>query len=78
MEYMAPPISTLKDVIREKGVEDDTVKALCRTVGGVLQKMHSIHIIHGDLTSSNLMVDGEEIIMIDFGTKNSSVAIFRN
>ncbi|BAI62223.1 conserved hypothetical protein [Methanocella paludicola SANAE] len=48
----------LKDVI-------DVDKA--RTAGMLVGKLHSGGIIHGDLTTSNMLVRGERIYLIDFG-----------
>ena len=44
---------------------------LAKLVGGVVAKMHQSGLIHGDLTSSNILVenteDGYQLSMIDFG-----------
>ncbi|HTY92236.1 MAG TPA: Kae1-associated kinase Bud32 [Methanocella sp.] len=48
----------LKDVIDEE-------KA--RKAGVLVGKLHSGGIIHGDLTTSNMLVKGERIYLIDFG-----------
>lgn len=44
---------------------------LAAKIGRVLSKMHQNHIIHGDLTTSNMLVcepyDNSDIYMIDFG-----------
>ena len=36
-------------------------------VGREIAKLHSVDIIHGDITSSNIMLRGDELIFIDFG-----------
>ncbi|KAA0203094.1 hypothetical protein HAZT_HAZT000345 [Hyalella azteca] len=47
------------------------VKNLATKIGSVLSKLHKNNIIHGDLTTSNMLVvepyDSSEIILIDFG-----------
>ena len=48
----------LKDVIDE----DKT-----RMAGVIVGKLHGGGIIHGDLTTSNMLVDGDRIYLIDFG-----------
>lgn len=44
---------------------------MAERIGKVLAKMHKNHIIHGDLTTSNMLLvapfDSSEIILIDFG-----------
>ncbi|RKF81216.1 EKC/KEOPS complex subunit BUD32 [Golovinomyces cichoracearum] len=70
-------------------IEDDVfLKDLMRKIGAAVGKMHSIGVIHGDLTTSNLMLKspprdpardkqdeeklGGDIILIDFGLSNQS------
>jgi len=48
----------LKDVIDEDGA---------RKAGVLVGKLHSGGIIHGDLTTSNMLVKGDRIYLIDFG-----------
>jgi len=40
---------------------------LCEKIGENIAKLHNCGIIHGDLTSSNIMVKNHELIFIDFG-----------
>ncbi|MBZ2165064.1 bifunctional N(6)-L-threonylcarbamoyladenine synthase/serine/threonine protein kinase [Methanobacterium spitsbergense] len=42
-------------------------KDLCEKIGENIAKLHNCKIIHGDLTSSNMMVKDEQLIFIDFG-----------
>ena len=45
-------------------------KQLARKVGQAVARMHAADIVHGDLTTSNIMVrdsDTTEVVMIDFG-----------
>ncbi|WP_296890456.1 bifunctional N(6)-L-threonylcarbamoyladenine synthase/serine/threonine protein kinase [uncultured Methanobrevibacter sp.] len=48
----------LKEVIDEN---------LAFRVGREISKLHSADIIHGDITSSNIMLSGEDLIFLDFG-----------
>ena len=48
----------LKDVIDED---------LSFKVGEEISKLHSADIIHGDITSSNIMLQGNDLVFIDFG-----------
>ena len=36
-------------------------------IGGEISKLHSADIIHGDITTSNIMISGEDLVFIDFG-----------
>ncbi len=39
----------------------------CRELGGLVARLHSAGIVHGDLTTSNMLTDGREIYLLDFG-----------
>lgn len=41
--------------------------ALATQIGTVVAKMHSIGVIHGDLTTSNMMKRDDSLVIIDFG-----------
>lgn len=72
---------------RTEGIEDDDeLKDLMRKIGMAVGKMHSIGIIHGDLTTSNMMLKppagGQpdnatglegEIVIIDLGLASGGV-----
>ena len=66
--------STAKDCINKLLGENnrDQLVRLAREVGGVVAKMHQAGLIHGDLTSSNILVEKTadstyQLSMIDFG-----------
>lgn len=42
-------------------------KRVCFEVGVSIGKLHSAGIIHGDLTTSNMIVSGDKIYFVDFG-----------
>ncbi|MFH1511666.1 MAG: KEOPS complex kinase/ATPase Bud32 [Candidatus Woesearchaeota archaeon] len=52
----------LRDVL-----ESLDYKALCEQVGQKVAFMHAAGIIHGDLTTSNMILKDEELYLIDFG-----------
>ncbi|WP_173361656.1 bifunctional N(6)-L-threonylcarbamoyladenine synthase/serine/threonine protein kinase [Methanobacterium paludis] len=60
--------------IRGKPVKDvfdnldiDSMKELCEKIGKNVAKLHNCGIIHGDLTTSNMILHDDEIVFIDFG-----------
>lgn len=68
-----------------EGVEDGELVGLMRRIGSAVGRMHGVGVVHGDLTTSNLMlrpvpaegVNGEgmldgEIVLIDFGLASQS------
>jgi TP53 regulating kinase-like protein len=60
----------LKDVINAKlgHHSDGDLDLLAQKLGVMLGKMHAIDVIHGDLTTSNMLLRaGEDIVLIDFG-----------
>lgn len=42
-------------------------KKLCGTIGKAIARMHNAGIIHGDLTTSNIIVKGKTLVFVDFG-----------
>ncbi|KAK4506811.1 hypothetical protein PRZ48_000544 [Zasmidium cellare] len=69
---------TVKEALRKRNLEegDSAVQSLMQRIGHAVGTLHSIGVIHGDLTSSNMMLrqdptthgtlDGD-IVLIDFG-----------
>ncbi|CAH1763748.1 1267_t:CDS:2 [Entrophospora sp. SA101] len=65
---------TIKDIIisldpTNNQHKDDLLEKLIKKIGESLAKMHLIDVIHGDLTTSNLMLreNSEGLAIIDFG-----------
>lgn len=71
---------------RTEGIaQDDELKAFLRKIGAAVGKMHSMGIVHGDLTTSNMMLSKEpsdmdqvesldgEIVIIDMGLASGAV-----
>lgn len=46
---------------------EDEIKKICFEVGRLIGKLHSAGIVHGDLTTSNMILKDNEIYFIDFG-----------
>ena len=44
-----------------------TVEKRCLEIGKQIGRLHSIGIIHGDLTTSNMILKNDKIYFIDFG-----------
>ena len=69
---------TLKEFIR--GVDragetgEETLRELVRSIGKILARMHDCDVVHGDLTTSNMLYKSEqqEITLIDFGLSSVS------
>ena len=55
----------LKDVFDEAEVNE--IKLFCEKIGDNIAKLHNCGIIHGDLTTSNMILLGDDIVFIDFG-----------
>ncbi|TVY21669.1 EKC/KEOPS complex subunit BUD32 [Lachnellula arida] len=76
-----------KELGVQEGVEEEVLKGLMGRIGRAIGRMHGVGIVHGDLTTSNLMLrtrredakcgdevlDGE-IVLIDFGLASQSSA----
>ncbi len=55
------PFPTLKEVL---GEHRDWA---CRELGRLVARLHLARIVHGDLTTSNMLTDGKRIYLLDFG-----------
>lgn len=59
------PGKTLKQFLTNSGSENEKVMKI---VGNVIAKMHKADVVHGDLTTSNIMItDIDTVTLIDFG-----------
>ncbi|MFH0711327.1 MAG: KEOPS complex kinase/ATPase Bud32 [Candidatus Aenigmatarchaeota archaeon] len=47
--------------------DEKTVIKTCQQIGRLVGKLHSAGIVHGDLTTSNMILKDEKIYFIDFG-----------
>jgi len=50
-----------------KNVELNKAKKICEEIGRMVRKLHENGIIHGDLTTSNMLLKDGKIYFIDFG-----------
>jgi bifunctional N6-L-threonylcarbamoyladenine synthase / protein kinase Bud32 len=55
-----------KDLTKSRNV-DVSIENLCEKIGNNIAKLHNCKIIHGDLTSSNIILKNDDIFFIDFG-----------
>jgi len=69
MEYVEG--KRLKEILDNLSSEER--KKLCRQVGILIGRLHKSGIIHGDLTTSNMILTPEgKIVLIDFGLSEQS------
>ncbi|XP_067940003.1 EKC/KEOPS complex subunit Tp53rkb-like [Watersipora subatra] len=73
MEYLDDCI-TLKDHVNKLLLDDcaEPIVKIANQIGSIVAKLHDNGIIHGDLTTSNLLVrnagsPNQELVLIDFG-----------
>jgi TP53 regulating kinase-like protein len=55
------------ELVPGKQAKDVLDASLCREMGKYAALLHSANIIHGDLTTSNFIVDGKRLVLVDFG-----------
>ena len=68
-------VETSCSFIGRKVTEKEDVDWIFEKIGTIVGIIHSTGIIHGDLTTSNLLIDkSKNIIPIDFGLSSSSVS----
>jgi TP53 regulating kinase-like protein len=63
----------IKEKLQE--VDEDTQIKLCTEIGRSLGKLHKNHLIHGDLTTSNMILRDDKINFIDFSLGGKSKEI---
>lgn len=62
---------TLKEIL--DGLPIEKRKEICIKIGENIGKMHKSNIIHGDLTTSNIILTGDDrIVFVDFGLSSHS------
>ncbi|HUT00583.1 MAG TPA: KEOPS complex kinase/ATPase Bud32 [Candidatus Thermoplasmatota archaeon] len=71
MEYLAG--DRVKDILNL--LEEPQRKQLCQKIGESIARLHNHDIIHGDITTSNMILLQDRIYFIDFGLgcKNSEM-----
>ncbi|CAH6721630.1 EKC/KEOPS complex subunit Bud32p [[Candida] jaroonii] len=56
----------------DDGCVSDEVQSMLVAVGRLIGELHANDMIHGDLTSSNILLNGKEPYLIDFGLSSIS------
>jgi TP53 regulating kinase-like protein len=51
----------------EEHTGEDSVTEVMQCIGRSVGKLHQSGVVHGDLTTSNLIWRGGEVVLIDFG-----------
>ncbi len=63
MEYV--PGLTIKQLLNEARLDD--LMEIFRDIGTSIARLHAEGIVHGDLTTSNLILSGGRVFFVDFG-----------
>lgn len=63
MEYING--ERIKELLNQS--DKKTIEKISLDIGKLIGKLHSVGIIHGDLTTSNMIMKNEKIYFIDFG-----------
>jgi len=63
----------VKDALEQ--LPEAQAKSVCERIGEIAAQLHANDIVHGDLTTSNMLLDGNQIVIIDFslGSKSSEL-----
>ena len=62
--------------VRGKLLKDSAGEAVdYGAIGAMLARMHKANVVHGDFTPANIMVDGPEMCVIDFGLAEISDSV---
>ncbi|MGB0515601.1 MAG: KEOPS complex kinase/ATPase Bud32 [Poseidonia sp.] len=57
----------LIDVLNDEATTSTTAQAILRRVGAAVRRLHREATTHGDLSSNNILIEGELVHLIDFG-----------
>jgi len=69
MEYIDGP--RLKEAF--SGMDQSEIRGTCRHIGSLIGRLHSSGIVHGDLTTSNMILRNRgKLFFIDFGLSDYS------
>lgn len=69
MEYVNGP--RLKEAFEDR--DQSGLRRTCKLIGSLIGRLHSSGIVHGDLTTSNMILrDGAKLFFIDFGLSDYS------
>ena len=71
MEYINSP--TLKEKLNL--MKKDEIKKVAKKIGEVIATLHANNIIHGDITTSNILIKDSKLFFIDFGLSHFSSKI---
>ncbi len=63
----------VRDYIEKVELEEKL--KICKKIGELVAKLHKKDIIHGDLTTSNMIINGDKIFFIDFGLGEISTEV---
>lgn len=60
----------VKDALQS--LPEDDARVVCEKIGEIAGRLHASDIIHGDLTTSNMLLSGDRIVVIDFSLGSRS------
>jgi|BEDMetMinimDraft_2_1075160.scaffolds.fasta_scaffold00028_8 TP53 regulating kinase-like protein len=70
MEYIEG--TTVKDLLQAENLPVEFLRELGKKIGETAARLHTSGIYHGDLTTSNLILSGEDLFLVDFGLAGRS------
>lgn len=67
------PGMRVKDAL--ENLPSGKAEEVCRKIGALAARLHANDIVHGDLTTSNMLLDDDRVVVIDFslGSKTSEL-----
>jgi TP53 regulating kinase-like protein len=67
--YFVDPVAAeiIMEFVPGRSVKDAITLQVCKMMGTYAGRLHSAGVIHGDLTTSNFIVYGRRLVLLDFG-----------
>lgn len=67
--------SIYMEKVEGKLLKDSRSEVSYAEIGGMLAKMHAADVVHGDFTPANIIINGPELCVIDFGLAEISNSV---
>ena len=72
MEYVKD--GDLLTLLSEKGLKEDKIKEIFKQLCSAVEYLHDCDLVHGDIKLENILVNGDEIKLSDFGLARKILA----
>lgn len=67
--YFVDPVNSeiVMEYVEGRSAKNALTSAVCREMGRYAALLHAKKVIHGDLTTSNFIIQGKRLVLVDYG-----------